>query len=183
MLETKGVSLSAQCAQHDGIDFFCSLDERFRPVSLCTGPDGALYVVDLYHGIVQHGAYMSAYLADQVKKRDLDKNEGHRGRIWRIVSDTSPPGAWPHLSSIAPTAELVKNLSHPNGWWRDTSQRLLVERGNGPASVPTAAESDGGEVRSGHGLEAHATVGKGACGSGRCFRGWTESTMTPLPRQ
>jgi mono/diheme cytochrome c family protein len=70
---------------------------------------------------------MSAYLTDQVKKRDLDSNEGHRGRIWRIVSDSGKPAVWPHLSK-APAADLVKDLSHPNGWWRDTAQRLLVER-------------------------------------------------------
>ena len=79
--------------QHDGIDFLTCTDERFRPVSLYTGPDGALYVVDLYHGILQHKAYLSAYLADQVEKRHLDDNDGHRGRIWRIVQRDGQAGA------------------------------------------------------------------------------------------
>ena len=34
-----------------------------------------------------------------------------------------------------PSAQLVETLSHPNGWWRDTAQRLLVERGDS-AVVP-----------------------------------------------
>src|SRR5262249_12019410 len=59
--------------------------------------------------------------------------DGHRGRIWRIVPESGKPGPMPKLST-GTAAELVKNLSHANGWWRDTSQRLLVERAE-PAAV------------------------------------------------
>ena len=53
-----------------------------------------------------------------------------RGRIWRVVYGTGATarGPKPSLSSASP-AQLVQALSHPNGWWRDTAQRLLVERG------------------------------------------------------
>src|SRR4029079_10536826 len=53
-----------------------------------------------------------------------------RGRIWRIVYGTGSTnrGPKPSLSGASP-AQLVAALSHPNGWWRDTAQRLLVERG------------------------------------------------------
>jgi mono/diheme cytochrome c family protein len=78
--------------------------------------------------------FLSDYLADQVKKRDLDKNGGHRGRIWRIVPDGNKPGPMPKLTK-APVAELVAGLSSPLGWWRDTCQRLLVERQD-QAAVP-----------------------------------------------
>lgn len=141
VLSQDGLNVTAKSVQHDGgpgtpgkIDFLTSTDERFRPCSLYNGPDGALYVIDLYHGILQHKTYLSAYLADQVKQRDLEKNEGHRGRIWRIVpTDAKAPSAWPKLAQ-ASNEDLVKTLSHPNGWWRDTAQRLLVER-NDPKSV------------------------------------------------
>ena len=86
-LKQDGINMNAEGIRHDGVDFLTSTDERFRPVSLSSGPDGALYVVDLYHGILQHKTYISAYLHDQIKKRDLDQNNGHRGRIWRIVAD------------------------------------------------------------------------------------------------
>jgi mono/diheme cytochrome c family protein len=76
---------------------------------------------------LQHKTYLSAYLQDQVEKRHLDKNDGHRGRIWRIVADGKKPVAAPKLSKATP-AELVKALSSPNGWVRDTAQRLIVER-------------------------------------------------------
>jgi mono/diheme cytochrome c family protein/glucose/arabinose dehydrogenase len=131
VLSQDGLNVTAKGAQHAGLDFLTSLDERFRPVNLYTGPDGAMYVVDLYHGILQHKAYLSAYLADQVQKRKLDDNGGHRGRIWKITHesfDRDPKGsAFPQLSK-ASIPDLVKTLSHPNGWWRDTAQRLVVER-------------------------------------------------------
>lgn len=127
VLTQSGLNITAKSVQHDGVDFLTSTDERFRPVSVYNGPDGCLYVVDLYHGILQHKTYLSAYLADQVKKRNLDKNDGHRGRIWRIVADGIKPGPMPKLSK-APVAELVAGLSNSLGWWRDTCQRLLVER-------------------------------------------------------
>jgi len=127
VLTQDGISIKAEDARHDGLDFLTSTDERSRPVYLSSAPDGSLYVVDLYHGILQHKTYLSAYLADQVRKRDLENNDGHRGRIWRIVADGAAPSAMPHLSK-ATSEELVKQLSNPNGWWRDTAQRLLVER-------------------------------------------------------
>src|SRR5204862_7685511 len=49
-------------------------------------------------------------------------------RIWRIVHDTTRRDAPPRLSSES-AAQLVGRLGHPNGWWRDTSQQLLVQRG------------------------------------------------------
>jgi mono/diheme cytochrome c family protein/glucose/arabinose dehydrogenase len=140
-LTQKGVNITCKSVPNDTleflgskVEFLTSQDERFRPVSLYTAPDGTLYLIDMYHGILQHKAYLSSYLADQVKKRNLEDRGEHRGRIWRIVSDATKPVPQPHLST-ATVAELVKTLSHPNGWWRDTAQRLLVERQDA-ASVP-----------------------------------------------
>lgn len=135
VISQDGVALKAKGALHNGLDFLTSTDERFRPVSAYNGPDGALYIIDMYHGIIQHKAYISAYLEDQVKRRNLDKNDGDRGRIWRIVPDNFKQPAWPKLAS-ASSADLVKTLSHPNGWWRDTAQRLLVERNDSKMAKP-----------------------------------------------
>ena len=107
-------------------EILASWDERFRPVNMLAGPDGTLYVVDMYRGIVQEQIYWTDYLRDYIKAGDLVQPV-HLGRIWRIVHDTTKRGPKPALSKATP-AELVKNLSNPNGWWRDTSQRLLVER-------------------------------------------------------
>ena len=110
-------------------EFLASSDERFRPVNLFSAPDGTLYVVDMYRGVVQDGGIWSDYLRDYIKSYDLELPV-QRGRIWRIVHGTAPArrGPKPLLSSASP-AQLVQTLSHPNGWWRDTAQRLLVERG------------------------------------------------------
>ena len=110
-------------------EFLASSDERFRPVNLASAPDGNLYVVDMYRGVVQDGGIWSDYLRDYIKSHDLELPV-QRGRIWRIVygSAQTNRGAKPSLTSASP-AQLVQALSHPNGWWRDTAQRLLVERG------------------------------------------------------
>jgi mono/diheme cytochrome c family protein len=67
-------------------------------------------------------------LRDYIKARDLEQPVKH-GRIWRIVHDTTRRDKTPGLSK-ATSAELLQALSHPNGWWRDTAQQLLVQRGD-----------------------------------------------------
>jgi mono/diheme cytochrome c family protein/glucose/arabinose dehydrogenase len=114
-------------------EILASWDERFRPVNLLGGPDGTLYVVDMYRGVVQEAIYWTDFLRDYIKKGDLEQPV-KLGRIWRIVHDTTKPDRKPALSKATP-AELVKTLSHPNGWWRDTAQRVLVER-NETSVVP-----------------------------------------------
>ncbi|MEM7395812.1 MAG: hypothetical protein AAF492_26055, partial [Verrucomicrobiota bacterium] len=109
-------------------DFLASTDERFRPVSLYSGPDGCMHVVDLYHGILQHKVYITPFLRKQIIDRDLDKLNNDRGRIYRIVPEgTRIRNVKPNLQR-ASSPDLVKTLFHPNGWHRDTAQRLLVER-------------------------------------------------------
>src|SRR6188768_879610 len=109
-------------------EFLASSDERFRPVAVNEGPDGNLYVVDMYRGVVQAGGIWSEYLAEYIKSNDLLLPVG-KGRIWRVVygNATARPAA-PALSKATPS-QLVETLSSPKGWWRDTAQRLLVERG------------------------------------------------------
>ena len=113
-------------------EILASWDERFRPVNLLGGPDGTLYVVDMYRGIVQEQIYWTDFLRDYIKAHDLEQPV-NLGRIWRIVHETTKREQKPALSK-ASSAELVKTLSHANGWWRDTAQRLLVERGDKAAA-------------------------------------------------
>ncbi|MEO8425633.1 MAG: HEAT repeat domain-containing protein, partial [Verrucomicrobiota bacterium] len=118
-------------------EFLASTDERFRPVNAYNSPDGTLYVVDMYRGILQHRAYMTTHLRNEILSRGLDKPI-NLGRIHRIVSTKKTPGKRPSMSQESSTA-LVEHLSHPNGWWRDTAQRLLVERGD-KSVVPALVE-------------------------------------------
>lgn len=125
IVEEKGFLLTA----HDpnpGKEFLASTDERFRPVLLATGPDGALYVADMYRGLIQHGAYVTPYLREQTLSRKLVQPINY-GRIWRIVPENWKASK-PRKLSNASSEELIVLLSNPNGWHRDIAQRLLVER-------------------------------------------------------
>ena len=111
---------------YQGKEFLASTDERFRPVWLASGPDGALYIADMYRGIIQHGLYMSPYLRETILQRKLDKHI-NLGRIWRVLPENGAPSK-PRMLSGFSNDELVEVLGHHNGWYRDMAQRLLVER-------------------------------------------------------
>jgi mono/diheme cytochrome c family protein/glucose/arabinose dehydrogenase len=128
--ESKDGILTADAAEK-GKEFLASTYERFRPVNLQTGPDGAIYVVDMHHGLIQHRISITEFAKEQYTKKQLDKHL-LTGRIFRIVPDSGAPRVHPQLSK-ATTEQLVQQLTHPNGWWRDTAQRLLVERGDAAA--------------------------------------------------
>jgi len=114
--------------------FLTSSDERFRPVDCAFGPEGALYVVDLYRGILQHRQYVTSYLRSQILERGLDRPVG-LGRIWRVVPENwSPPKQTLH-QHFRDLPACVRSLSHENGWVRRVAQRKLVEA-NDPAILP-----------------------------------------------
>lgn len=123
--ETGGILSGANA--YEGTEFMTSTDERFRPVNLYNGPDGALYVVDFYRGILQHRIYLTTFLRQQIEARGLDKGIA-KGRIWRIVPDGTPPARFNAGLADASARELVEKLSDTSGWVRDTAQRLLVVR-------------------------------------------------------
>lgn len=131
-----GLTLTSKFAYEDS-EFLASTDERFRPVNLYNGPDGTLWVVDMYRGISQYGMFMTSYLRRETLERGLDQGV-HLGRIYRIVAPGKAPSLAPPLSGVS-SAVLVQRLSHPNGWIRDTAQRLLVERAD-RSVVPSLAE-------------------------------------------
>ena len=120
--------VNAYQSQHS--EFIRSTDPNFRPVNLATAPDGSLYVVDMYRGIIQESAWVNpgSYLRGIVEQYHLDRNFG-RGRIWRLTHKGYTPGPQPHMLHETP-AQLVKHIEHPNGWWRDTAQKLLVLKGD-----------------------------------------------------
>ncbi len=130
LLEEKGNMISGKQA-YSGREFLASTDERFRPVTCYNGPDGALYVVDMYHGIIQHKSLMTAYLKNEVKKRKLDR-PANCGRIYRIT----PLGKTPRPVLLPDDVDqLVPLLLHPNGWVRDKAQQMLVD-GHYTAAAP-----------------------------------------------
>lgn len=113
-------------AKEQKTEFIASSDPNFRPVHAYTGPDGCLYIVDMYRGIIQDGNWVrpGSYLREEVLRKGLDKNI-QRGRIYRISKDGEKPGKIPKFDEFS-SKQLVQALSHPNGWWRDEAQKRIV---------------------------------------------------------
>ena len=111
---------------YDKQEFIAARDPNFRPINSATGPDGCLYLVDMYRGIIQEGNWVrsGSYLRGIVKEYELDKNIG-RGRIYRVEHHTTQRGPQPKMLDETP-AQLVAHLSHPNGWWRSEAQKLII---------------------------------------------------------
>jgi mono/diheme cytochrome c family protein len=125
VLYYNGLQTSASQAI-EGKEFIASTDEGFRPVNLFNGPDGAMYVVDMHRGIIQHKAYISQYLTEQLAGKKLDTLQ-NAGRILKVTSKTIKPNPIPDLSK-ASSSQLVALLSHSNGWLRDRAQQLLIQK-------------------------------------------------------
>jgi mono/diheme cytochrome c family protein len=111
-------------------EFIRSTDPNFRPLNMTTGPDGCLYIVDVYRGIIQEGNWVreGSFLRPKVIENGFQNNIGH-GRIWRLTHKDFKPGPSPSMLAETP-AQLVAHLEHPNGWWRDTAQRMLIVKGD-----------------------------------------------------
>lgn len=122
--------------------FLGSTDERFRPVDAMNGPDGALYIIDMYRGIIQDNHFLTDELREQIFKRQLETPLG-LGRIWRVRhTEGKADRSVPRLAG-ASADELVAALAHPNGWVRDTAQRLLLARpGQGREQLVGLAGAD-----------------------------------------
>jgi putative membrane-bound dehydrogenase-like protein len=128
-LTPDGLSLIARRADHER-EFLASRDIWFRPAQFANGPDGNLYVIDVYREVIEHPASLPPPI-----KKHLDLTSGRdRGRIYRIKPKEYKPPPAVRLSS-ATVEQLVGLLEHTNGWHRQTASRLLYER-NDKAAVP-----------------------------------------------
>lgn len=110
---------------YDQREFLATPDSWCRPVNLSHGPDGALYVVDMYRAVIEHPDWVPV----ELKNRPDERYGDDRGRIYRIRSKERPanPQAKWRLDEATIT-ELSQLLSHANAWQRDTAFRLLTQR-------------------------------------------------------
>ena len=128
-------------------EFIRSTDAYFRPVWTETAPDGTLVFSDLYRGIIQEKAWFPTEPNQKpaewveryhrVKKWGMIKVVRH-GRIYRLIPDGKKAGPLPRMLDESP-AQLVAHLAHPNGWWRDSAQKLIVSRAD-RSVVPALTE-------------------------------------------
>jgi len=144
LLEPQGVLYTARRAPGEqSREFLTSTEEWFRPVNLTTGPDGALYVVDMYRSIIEDYSAIPRYL-QQLYIESLIAG-ADKGRIWRVVY--GQPGKPQRVDfTKATAAELVNELASPCWWRRRTAQRLLVERGDRGAAPLAVGVARGGRT-------------------------------------
>lgn len=119
--DERGVVSAKQA--YEGQEFLVSKEETFRPVNLYNGLDGALYILDLRKGVIQHRAYMTSYLREKILNRKFDQLNG-MGRIYRVTQKGvrhdpySTQHDWLHL------------LSSPVGSQRMLAQKEIVSSGD-----------------------------------------------------
>jgi mono/diheme cytochrome c family protein len=108
-------------------EFIQSTDPLFRPVDIATAPDGTLYIVDMYRGIIQEGEWTQegSYLRTKIQQYQMDDIIGN-GRIWRLSYEGMPRNTQKPRMYEETSSQLIKHLEHPNGWWRDMAQQILV---------------------------------------------------------
>ncbi|MFM7075953.1 MAG: PVC-type heme-binding CxxCH protein [Planctomycetaceae bacterium] len=118
--QQRGAGFWSTHPEPEGSEFVASSATWFRPVFTATAPDGTLWIVDFCRASVEHPDYMPPGVAATVDHRAGDDS----GRIWRVRRADVPPRPWSPPATAAAAAAL---LGDPNGWRRDTAQRLLVE--------------------------------------------------------
>ena len=130
ILSDDGTTLRARKAYDRG-EFLASTDERFRPVYLSNAPDGTLYIVDMYRGVIQQRADITQYLRDHIIKHKLERPVG-LGRIYRVVHDTTKRDT---------DLGLAKRTPGPDRHGSVAPERLVARHGG--AAAGRAWRSDG----------------------------------------
>ncbi len=106
----------------EGKEFLASTDNWFRPVFLANGPDGALYLCDMYRKTIEHPQYLPK---DVAAVTDFQSGR-NMGRIYRIAAKGAAPAPRHFNADTAQAAAVVANLEAPDAWQRDTAHRLLL---------------------------------------------------------
>jgi putative membrane-bound dehydrogenase-like protein len=112
-------------------EFLASSDNWFRPTTIQTGPDGAIWIADMYRYVIEHPEWIP-----KEWQAKLDLRAGHdKGRIYRVYPEKKKPRAIPDLAKLN-GKELVKALDSPSGWQRDMAHMLLTRKGMERVVVP-----------------------------------------------
>lgn len=133
----EGVSFAAHRAPgEETSEFFSSEDRWCRPVMTRTGPDGALWIVDMYRYMIEHPQFLTdAGKAELLPHYRLGEE---RGRIYRVFPVGAKLRATPRLADLD-TAALVRALDSSNEWQRDKAHQLLLTRSDPSAAALLAA--------------------------------------------
>lgn len=134
-LEDDGVTFKAARLGAEGEpDFLASTDRWCRPVMTRTGPDGALWVADMYRYMIEHPQFLPPEGREELLPHYRLGDD--KGRLYRIVKKDAPARSMPLLAGLS-AEELAEQLQSPNGWVRDKAQQMLLWQGG--ATDPIAA--------------------------------------------
>ena len=148
LLAENGVSFAAR---RDGAEleseFLASEDRWTRPVMARTGPDGALWIVDMYRYMIEHPEWLPP--EGKTEMEPFYRAGADRGRIYRVWPKNKSPAPIPNLTLLG-RSELVLALESSNGWVRDKAQQMLLWRADqqaGPALERLAVTSPSPQTR------------------------------------
>ncbi|MBL8843097.1 MAG: neutral/alkaline non-lysosomal ceramidase N-terminal domain-containing protein [Planctomycetes bacterium] len=178
VLDTRGsAAIGRRAPEEASREFLASRDPWFRPVQATTGPDGALWIVDMYRFVIEHPRWIPA-----AKLAELDVRAGATmGRLWRVVKKGAERRNVADLAN-ADVAQLREPLASRNGVVRDLAHRELLARVE-PRAPRSVAESVTESIASGapSGVEAiagrmRATAPAAKVQEAWCFAqlGWLE---------
>ena len=133
VLSDDGTTLKARKA-YERAEFLASTDERFRPVYLSNAPDGTMYVVDLYRGILEHRNSLTVYLRSQITSRHLEEPT-NLGRIYRVVHETTARDSSTDLSKASAAQLVARSRIRTAGgvtrrsdcWWSEDNSFLQTQ--------------------------------------------------------
>ena len=136
VLAPDSATFSARRADDEqSVEFLASTDNWFRPVEIRTGPDGALWIVDMYRFVIEHPRWIPA---DRLKELDV-RAGADKGRVWRLFSSGSRPRPIRNLTQLS-ARELMSVIESVNGVERDLAHQLLLN--SGPAGRDPAVISE-----------------------------------------
>ncbi len=136
IMKPKGITFTSQRADDEqASEFLASSDNWFRPTTIQVGPDGALWIADMYRYVIEHPEWIPK---DWQKKLDL--RAGHdKGRIYRVVPADKTPREIVRMDKMN-VKDLVKQLESPSGWVRDTAHQFLIRELKGQVDQDNAAK-------------------------------------------
>ncbi|MCB1226912.1 MAG: HEAT repeat domain-containing protein, partial [Verrucomicrobiales bacterium] len=133
-LTPSGVTFAAERVGKEGEpDFFASEDRWCRPVMVRTGPDGALWIADMYRYMIEHPQWLPPEGKEELLPHYRLGED--KGRLYRIVKKGAPQGSIPKLADLD-AAALAQQLGSPNGWVRDKAQQMLLWEKRGAIETP-----------------------------------------------
>src|SRR5204862_1971800 len=111
VLESEGVTFAAHRAPDEQrSEFLASSDNWFRPVQARTGPDGALWIVDMYRFVIEHPRWIPPE-----RLKELDVRAGaDKGRIYRLYARGANLRPIRDLTTLS-DSQVAEVLSTPTG--------------------------------------------------------------------